>query len=283
MSGLDKIKPPDYLIIGHITKDQIEGGYRLGGTAVYSGVLARRMGLKVALYTAGAADLDLEFLEGIEIINQPGEGTTTFINEYTPSGRIQRLLDRAEDLDPGQIPALWKEAKIIHLAPVAREIDFSAAVLFPTSVVGCSLQGWMRAWDESGRITPASLPEMSQPGRDRCIGFVSLEDLGHDRSGLEELQVQFPRLILTLGSEGMEYLEGGKKLHVPAPAAAEVDPTGAGDIFTAAYLILRHLRGMTIEESARSANFLASASVKQPGTEGIPEINLISEINKVQR
>jgi hypothetical protein len=283
MSGLSAKTPPDYLIIGHITKDQVEGGYRLGGTAVYSGVLAHRMGLNVAVYTSGASDLALDILEGIEIINQPGPGTTTFINEYTPEGRVQRLLDRAEVLDPSQIPTRWTRAKIIHLAPVARELPLSAGGLFPGGYLGYSLQGWMRAWDESGRISPAPLPRMDQPAPDQALGFVSLEDLGNDRSRLENLERQFPDLALTLGPGGMEYHSQRRTLHVPAPITPEVDPTGAGDIFAAAFLVSRHLHGKTIEESARLANALAAASVRRPGTEGIPEENEIIEITKVQR
>lgn len=283
MSGLNENTPPDYLIIGHITKDQIEGGYRLGGTAVYSGILARRMGLKVALYTSGASALDLGILDGIEIINQPGPGTTTFINEYTPKGRIQRLLDRADELDPGQIPSSWKKARIIHLAPVAREIPFSAGEEFPNGILGFSLQGWMRDWDENGRISPAPLPGISQPPRGQSIGFVSLEDLGNDRSRLKALLIQFPRLVLTLAADGMEYFEAGRTVHLPAPATSEVDPTGAGDIFAAAFLVFRYLRGKGVEESGRLANSLAAASVSRPGTAGIPEVAEIIGINKVQR
>lgn len=283
MSGPNPKPPPDYLIIGHITKDQIEGGYRLGGTAVYSGVLAHRMGLKVAIYTSGASDLALDFLDGIEIINQPGPGTTTFINEYTPEGRVQRLLDRAEILDCSQIPLNWKRAKIIHLAPVAREIPFSAGAMFPDGNLGYSLQGWMRTWDESGRISPAPLPGLDQPVPDQAIGFVSLEDLGNDRSRIKSVQRQFPDLVLTLGAEGMEYHTDGEILHVPAPTTPEVDPTGAGDIFAAAFLVFRHIEGKTVEESARLANTLAAASVRRPGTDGILQGKEIIEITKVQR
>lgn len=283
MNGLNRTTPPDYLIIGHITKDQIEGGYRLGGTAVYSGVLARRMGLKVALYTSGVLDLDLGILEGIEILNQPGAGTTTFVNEYTPQGRIQRLLDRAEGLELDQIPSNWKKAKIIHLAPVAREVPITAGEQFSDRPLGYSLQGWMRTWDDSGRISPAPVPAMKKTPGDLAVGFVSLEDLGNDRSGLEGLQAQFPHLALTLGAQGMEYSADGESIHVPAPAAEEVDPTGAGDIFAAAFLIFRHLHGKTVQDSAHLANTLAAASVTRPGTAGIPEVEEIIELKKVQR
>lgn len=275
--------PPDYLLIGHITQDQIEGGYRLGGTAVYSGVLAHRMGLKVAVYTSGASHLALDLLHGIEIIDQPGPGTTTFINQYTPSGRIQRLLDRAEELDPSRIPKSWKQAKIIHLAPVAREIPLTAGEEFPESFLGYSLQGWMRTWDEKGQISPSSLPGMSEPVRENALGILSLEDLGGDRSGLKSLQGQFPTLALTLGPQGVEIHSGSKSHVIPAPLTAEIDPTGAGDIFAAALMIFWKIRDMPIVEAARIANKVAAASVKKPGIAGIPATREIREMLKVHR
>ena len=275
--------PLDYLVIGHITQDQHEEGYRLGGTAVYSGILAHRMGLKVAVYTSGASGLDLEVMDGIEIIDQPGPGTTTFINQYTPSGRIQRLLERAEELDISRIPEEWKQARIIHLAPVAREVPLTAGEHFPGGFLGYSLQGWMRTWDEEGQISPSPLPEMSKPVRDEALGILSLEDLGDDRSGLERLQGQFPTLALTLGSQGVEIYSGSNSQRIPAPLTPEIDPTGAGDIFAAALMIFWKIRDLPIEEAARLANLLAAASVKKPGIKGVPEIREISEMTKVHR
>lgn len=274
--------PPDYLIIGHITKDQLEKGYRLGGTAVYSGLLAHRMGLKVALYTSGASHLNLDILEGIEIIDQPGPGVTTFINQYTPAGRIQRLLDKAADLDPSQIPEKWKKAKIIHLAPVAREVPLTAAEEFPAGFLGYSLQGWMRIWDEAGRISPTPLPKPGEPVRDQALGILSIEDLGGDRKEVERLRRQFPTLALTLGPKGVEIYSSGGRQVIPAPSTREIDPTGAGDIFAAALLILWKVSEIPIEEAARLANALAAASVKKPGIAGIPEKWEISQIIKVQ-
>lgn len=280
MSGQAGIDPPDYLVIGHITKDQLEGGYRLGGTAVYSGVLAHRMGLKVAVFTSGASHLDLGLMDGIEIIDQPGEGTTTFVNQYTAAGRVQRLLARAEELDPGLIPGRWKGARIIHLAPVAGEVPFSAGEAFPAGFLGYSLQGWMRTWDEEGLVSPSSLPGRTPAARSDALGLLSLEDLGEDRSGLGQLQGRFPTLALTLGSQGVELFAGGRILRILAPPTPEVDPTGAGDIFAAAFMIFWKIRGMGIKQSARMANALAAVSVKRPGTEGIPEIREITQICK---
>ncbi len=55
----------DYLLVGHITRDVREEGFRLGGTAVYSGILAKKMGLKVGLVTSYNEETPVEPLDGI--------------------------------------------------------------------------------------------------------------------------------------------------------------------------------------------------------------------------
>ena len=83
----------DYLIVGHITRDIVENGFRLGGTAVYSAITARRMGLEVGLVTSYNENFSIEPLDGIQIYIHKSDKTTTFKNVYTPSGREQCLLE----------------------------------------------------------------------------------------------------------------------------------------------------------------------------------------------
>jgi sugar/nucleoside kinase (ribokinase family) len=217
-------------------------------------------------------------MQGIEIIDQPSSGRTTFVNSYTPSGRVQQLLDRAEELDCSRIPAGWKQAKIIHLAPVAREVSKITEEDFPNGFLVYSLQGWLREWDEEGQIFTSALPELRTSVRDNVVGILSIEDLGYDRSGIAQLLRQFPTLVLTLGSQGVEIHADGNTLLVPAPATPVVDPTGAGDIFAAAFVIFWKIKGMTLEDSAQIANSLAAASIRKAGIAGIPER---CEINKI--
>jgi len=77
----------DYLIVDYITRDVVEDGFRLGGTAVYSAITARRMGLEVGLVTSYNENFSIESLDGIRIYNHKSDRTTTFRNVYTPSCR----------------------------------------------------------------------------------------------------------------------------------------------------------------------------------------------------
>ena len=271
---------PDYLIFGHITQDLVEDGTRLGGTAFFSSILARRLGLDVALVTSYDADLDLEALDGIQIINQKGQGTTTFKNIYGAAGRTQYLVDRAKSLDPSLIPENYRRAKIVHLAPVAREIGLKVGRKFPNSSVAYSLQGWLRDWDGAGLVHPAPLPELDQDGTLDGTAFLSIEDLGFDMSGLDSIRGLFPDLVLTTGKLGAELYTKNEMLLIPTEPAREVDPTGAGDIFAAAFIIARSILGKSLHDSARFANALAGISITRPGKDGIPTVEEITEVQK---
>ena len=273
----------DYLVIGHITRDQIGDGYQLGGTAVYSSLLAHRMGLKVALFTSCAPDLPLDSLKGIKIHNQPGSKTTTFKNMYSSSGRTQYLLERANDLDLTGIPESWKQAKIIHLGPVAGEIQVDAGSAFPESTLAYSLQGWLRNWDEDNLIHSSPLPDFDPQRSNLVTAFLSIEDLGYQLSLLEPIKDKFPNLVLTNGNQGAELHKDNKKQTIPPVKVQEIDPTGAGDIFAAAFMINWVIKGMPPVQSARLANKLAAISVTRTGIEGIPTELEIAENYKVYK
>ncbi|MCJ7716647.1 MAG: PfkB family carbohydrate kinase [Anaerolineales bacterium] len=260
----------DYLIIGHITRDIVEDEFRLGGTAVYSAITARRMGLEVGLVTSFNEDFPVEALDGIQIINHRSERTTTFKNLYTPIGREQYILEKAEPLGMNQIPEDWLTAKIIHLGAVAREIDPETGINFPDSAVCISLQGWLRKWDENGFVQPSPFPKVTKVFTENTSAFLSIEDLGFDRTQLDHLLSLFPMLVLTKGTDGAEIFWEDQISTISVEPREELDPTGAGDIFAAAFMNYYAIEGKSIEKSPRMATALAAISVIRPGIEGIP-------------
>ena len=59
MQTIIPIEPVDYLIIGHVTQDLTPNGPTLGGTASYSALTAKALGLRVGIVTAFAEGLQL--------------------------------------------------------------------------------------------------------------------------------------------------------------------------------------------------------------------------------
>ena len=74
---------PDYLVVGHITKDLYNGEYKLGGTATYSALTARNLGYRAGIVTSSGPDIDLSALPSdVLVMQRPCAATTTFKNIY---------------------------------------------------------------------------------------------------------------------------------------------------------------------------------------------------------
>jgi sugar/nucleoside kinase (ribokinase family) len=69
---------------------------------------------------------------------------------------------------------------------------------------------------------------------------------------------------------------------VPGFPAVEVDPTGAGDVFAAAFLV-RLQETEDPVQAARFANAVASFCVEGPGVAGIPTREQVEERLSISR
>ncbi len=264
------VRAPDYLLIGHITQDLTPWGPTLGGTATYAARTAQALGYRVAVLTSASPDLVLDgALRGIAMERLPAPATTTFENIYTPHGRRQIIHAVAAPLGPDAVPPAWRSPRIVHLGPLARECDPALVHAFPGSFIGITPQGWLRTWDEAGRVSLRRWEEADQvlPYADAVV--LSPEDVGGDEAILAEFARLAPILVVTLGAQGCRVHVGDEVRHIPVTPQEEVDPTGAGDIFAAAFFIRLHETGDPWE-AARFANQVASRSVRRPGLEGTP-------------
>lgn len=259
----------DYVVVGHIALDVTPKGLRLGGTAMYAALTARALGQRVGIVTAWPENKRLELPDGIFPLILPSAEPTIFENIYTPAGRIQFLRARAADIPLSAIPAPWRSAPIVHLGPIAGEVALPAAEDLAPSLLGLTLQGWLRRWDETGRVEACRWGQDDQTFRQAGAVVLSLEDVAGDEEQIEELASLFPILVVTAGAEGARLYWNGDLRRFPALSMTEVDATGAGDIFAAAFFVrLRVTRDPW--EAARFATRLASYSVTRIGLAGIP-------------
>jgi hypothetical protein len=151
----------DYLLIGHVSTDLTPAGPKPGGAVTFASHVAHVLGYKTAVLTSAAPDYDLTeaFSPAVEVISLPSEETTVFENVYTPDGnRQQTLHSQARQITAADVPAAWRNAKIVHLAPIDEEIDVDVARIFPDSIIGVTPQGWLRGWDEEGHVFPQRAP-----------------------------------------------------------------------------------------------------------------------------
>jgi len=274
------LEPIDYLIIGHITQDITPEGPRVGGTVSFSGLTAQVLGARVGVVTTWGEESGGELLEGLAIVNQKCERSSTFENIYTPAGRVQTLHHLAPSLDYYHIPEVWRNAPNVHLAPVIQEINPNIVRYFPDSQVYLTPQGWLRGWDHQGRVYPDEWPEARYILRQTSAVVISDADVQDDFSTIEMMAEAAPILVVTQAADGATLYTEGEVHQFPAPRAEVQDSTGAGDIFAAAFFLQLSTHGDP-REAVRFANQLAADSVTRPGLSGVPtEDILYTQIEK---
>lgn len=269
MLNLAPLEAVDYLVIGHLTRDLTSSGPRLGGTVAYAALTARALGLRVGVVTAWGAELPLGPLRHIPIVSYPAEVSTTFENRYQDGRRQQIIHSVAPNLDYYMIPEPWRQAAIVHLGPVAQEVEPGLVRRFPTALIGLTPQGWLRRWDKEGHVRPDEWPEAPFVLEQAGAAVISSEDVGNDENRIEEMAVSCRILAVTEAHQGARLYWNGDVRRFRAPQVEEVDATGAGDIFAAAFFT-RLYTTRDPWEAARFATQVAAISVTRPGLEGIP-------------
>lgn len=260
----------DFLVIGHVVQDVVPDGYTVGGTTTYSSITARNLGRRPGIVTRLAPDFVWpDVLHDVEVTRVPSAHTTTFHNVYHDGHRQQFLLAVADAIQPEDVPPQWRAAPIVHLGPLNRELDPRFAKLFPNALVGVTPQGWLRQWDESKRVQMRPWEEASEILPHVDVLVLSEEDLNGDAARMDEYARLTRIAVMTQGREGCVVFTQGESRHVPGFPAREIDPTGAGDVFAAAFFI-RLLETQDPFEAARFANATASFCVEAPGVAGIP-------------
>jgi sugar/nucleoside kinase (ribokinase family) len=276
MQNRVSLESVDYLAIGHVAHDLTPQGPRVGGTVAYAALTARALGLKAGIVTAVGNETSLEALDGITIVSTDSPRSTTFDNIYTADGRIQFLRAQANRINFNHVPRSWRNASIVHLGPIANEMDSSLPVNFSPALLGVTPQGWMRRWDSKGRVSRRAWGNAESVLQLANAVVISREDVNGDHELIEHMAHHTRMLVVTEGAEGCVLHWNGDRRRFRAPEVNEVDATGAGDIFAASFFI-RLLNTRDPWEAARFATQIAARSVTRVGLEGIPTPEEIEE------
>lgn len=259
---------PRLLALGHVTRDRFPDGHVLGGAVSYAALQVRRLGWSAAVASAAGPDFDAtRELPGVDAFVARGAVTTRFVNVYDDDGaRRQALEARAPDVDLTLVPEHWRAPEALLLAPVAGELGPRAARAFEAEVVGATAQGFVRAIGAEGRVSPRAWADPAADLDGVHVLFLSEHDLPDADGVARELLRVVPLIALTRGWRGLTLLTRRSEHEVPALPRAEVDPTGAGDVFAAAFLVRYHECGDPLEAAAFAA-CAASCVVEGVGTQ----------------
>jgi sugar/nucleoside kinase (ribokinase family) len=269
---LTKHHHPDYLIIGNVTKDNTPDGPILGGTSSYSALTAHKLGQEVAMITSIGPDIpSFALLNGIQIKTLPHDYSTTFENIYINGERHQKWLANSGPISLSDIPSAWRQASIVHMAPIGQEMSPAMCADFPNSLVGVGMQGWLRGRDSQMNVIYEPHPELEAWLPQADVLVLSLNDLFGNEDELMRLVDLVALVVETLGPQGCKIYHQDEVIHVPVEPQPEVDPTGSGDIFSTAFFIKYHQTGDFIK-AAQFANACASLSVSKVGLAGVPKL-----------
>jgi sugar/nucleoside kinase (ribokinase family) len=251
--------------VGHAARDLVDDdprGWRLGGSVVYVALTLARLGIAARAVigldetSANARELELLSEAGVGVSRRVFETAPVLRNIETPSGRRQECVAIGPSMHPRDVPLEWQTASTWALVPILGEIAGPAwaGLPAPDAFVALGWQGLLR----EARAGSATLSRPPQPDALLAradLTVVSGDDLrpaGPDSAepadppdSLARLAAVFPRpgqrLIVTSSARGGTLLartsRGWATVAYPAAMVRRAkDPTGAGDVFLAAYL-----------------------------------------------
>jgi len=235
-------------VAGHLSRDVIAGGApRIGGPPWHAARALRALGVEARILAKCGERDAIDFSRALEATDLPfelavGEETTSFSFSYDEAGTRTMAVDAVGD--PWQREELRLDGvEWIYVGSLLRgEID-----------VGWVTDGRTVLLDGHGLVRVPELgPLRLDGGFDRAqLRGVEMLKLAEEEAAAAG-PVGVPELIVTHGARGATV----NGVHVEAEAV-DTDPTGAGDMFGAAYLVARS-RGEVPVAAARRAAALVS-------------------------
>lgn len=267
---MTKQEPIEFLAIGHVTIDIVDGERRLGGAASYAALAARHLGVSTALLTAAGSDFPYwDRFGSIFTKSIASTHTTELEHTFVNGRRHQRVRQMANPIQSEHITglSLADDAAVLY-CPVVHEIEAPLVRLAPHGLSAVAPQGFFRQWDETGRISIREWDDADNAFSQADVVCMSEEDA----EAPEELAERFAgkAFVITEGRNGCRVYSGVDVFDFPAAPAREVDATGAGDVFAAALVIALRRRD-SLPEAVRFASRKAAAAVESVGVEGLIE------------
>lgn len=254
--------------IGNLSRDVVAGGDpRPGGGVFYAARALARLGADAVVAAACSADDRPALLPPLEAFGLPvtwyeNRETTAYSFHYEGDRRIMRQ-DAVGDA--------WSVERSLGAVGDAPWVDVCALVRgeFPPDVLAAlASDGRELLVDAHGLVRTAALgPLVTEGDVELVLPHVTVLKLNDEEAETlvgsaepERLRsLAVPEVLLTLGSRGAFVITPELIEHVPAErVSGPVDPTGAGDTFSVAYL-LRRIEGADPVEAARAATQTVAA------------------------
>ena len=240
---------------------------KLGGVTTYAGLTYRRLGLETWVVSRVAAPdrplLEVLQRQGIRLVVEESTATTSFVNRVSGGRRTQEMPAAAEPVGADRFQEVLGRVDCVHLGPLhPRDIDLRAISLVMDSglLVVLDAQGYTRALDR-GRVVPRVSEHLSAALEAAHVvktGQAELEAILRGTGlALARLMADFKirEWVVTRGPRGGWVVDdqGAEHRYEAAAAPRPADPTGAGDVFLAAYVASRFAKRRSMAAACTSA------------------------------
>lgn len=259
--------------IGHLSRDVVAGAApRPGGGVFYAARALARLGAAAHVSASCSVDDRPHLLPPLEAFGLPvawHESTVTTAYTFHYEGDHRTMWQDAVG-DP------WTPAQAVAAAGDAEWVDVGALTrtdFLPETLAALAAGGRHLLVDAQGLVRTATLGPLHTDGNIgevlRHVEILKLNDEEAEKlvgsANPERLRaLGVPEVLLTLGSQGSFVVTPDLIEHVAAvEVEAPVDPTGAGDTFSVAYLARRAV-GAEPAEAARAAAATVAAFLAPP-------------------
>jgi sugar/nucleoside kinase (ribokinase family) len=246
-------------LIGNLSRDLLPGQPPRAGGGPYHGARAlQRLRVPARIYARAAEHDRQALLPALVRLGSParwvpGESTATFSFSYHGDVRTMRIEALGDTWRPSDIPLL-PPTRWVHVAPLSRHE-------FPTETIARLARSHRVLLDGQGLVrVPAPGPLRLDDDFDReLLKHVWVLKLAEEEAQVvgDPSALGVREVLLTQGSRGSTVYYGGRSEFIPAHAL-DVDPTGAGDAFSTAYLVARNA-GFSPPSAARRATAVVAA------------------------
>ncbi len=266
-------------IVGSTTIDIIQLADRqyrkIGGVISYAGLTYRRHGISVlAVSNLARQDSWIETklkASGIEFLSGESKHTTRFVNCHRGARCHQLMTQKARSIRAKQIRPIVDDVDCLHMGPLhPLDIEPQAYSMLKNSnrKIFLDVQGLTRrivhrqvypgvSIHLAAGLQSADIVKANGLEHRAVLDFYHLKLTEiMDRFNIEEF-------VVTLGKNGgfVQTGNGDTINYDAASAGAGGDPTGAGDVFFAAYIANRFFERMKIRDACQSAARLAARQV----------------------
>lgn len=266
----------------------------MGGKGANQAVAAARLGAEVA-FVACVGD-DKYGTEAIRAYQTEGiDATFVRKDQRLPTGTAAIVVDdQAENCIiavPGANASL-KPQDVIHALPAIRHAD--AVVSQLETPLDATFEAFRLARSLNVRtvLTPAPARELPDEFLRLCdicvpnktevelLTGTAITSTRDAHAAADKLRARgVGTVVVTMGSDGVLVVDDSGATAVPALKVSAVDPTGAGDAFTAALAVFLSV-GLKIREAAHRATFVAALTVTRHGAQtAFPTMTEVNEFD----